>query len=81
MTGYAVPAYVEQNRQTRALAAHRPHPCMLCTTWTHTTLWPAGWHCHPCARSRGLHVGPAPGAYPEHLRNRRHPLTPQETAA
>lgn len=68
---FTPPAYVERNRQARALAASRPRPCMLCGPGKKTTLYPAGWHCDACARGRGLHVGPAPGAYPEHLRARR----------
>jgi hypothetical protein len=50
---FAVPDIVRANQQIRALA-RRPQPCMLCGAWTKTHLWPAGWHCPPCANSRGL---------------------------
>jgi hypothetical protein len=50
---YPVPQSVVRNQHARALA-RRPQPCMLCGAWTKTHLWAAGWHCPPCAASRGL---------------------------
>jgi hypothetical protein len=53
MSTYQPPASVRANQHARALA-RRPQPCMLCQQWTKTVLYAAGWHCPPCAASRGL---------------------------
>lgn len=79
---FEVPQSVLDNQRKRALASRRPQPCgagvgrgLTCGKYP-AALYPRGRRCADCARSEGLVVGQAPGAYPELLRERRTTTAP-----